>query len=190
MTRLPQVKPEDLSNLQKRLHDAIVSGPRGKFGGPFPALLHCPEIADRVQALGGTLRFEGKLSATLREVAILAVARHWRCAVEWDAHVVIAEREGVDPAVIRAIRNGETPRNTTPDILAVIAVCRALNDTQFVSDPTYRQAIGALGEDGVVELTVLIGYFGLLAMVLNTFEVAPDPIDGEPPDDLKLPERR
>lgn len=175
-----------MSEGQRRLYDAIVSGPRGKFGGPFPALLHCPEIADQVQALGATLRFDGKLSARLREVAILTIARDWRCIVEWDAHVTIAEREGMDMNLVRAIRDDDVLDDMPDDVCAVLALCRELTDTRFVSDTTYRQAVNAIGREGVVELTVLIGYFTTLSMILNTFEVAPDPADGVPVDHLRL----
>lgn len=187
MTRLPAFEIDTLSRAQRQVYDKIMSGPRGKFGGPFPALLECPQIADQVQALGGALRFQGRLSPILREVAILVVARHWRCVVEWNAHVVIAEQAGVDRAVIKSILNGNPSTQASPEIRAVIAVCRELNDTKFVSDATYRQAIDSIGLEGVVELTVIAGYFALLSMVLNTFDVAPNSVDGEITDDLRLP---
>ena len=186
MVRLPDFEPDNLTPPQRQVYDAIMAGPRGKFGGPFPALLECPAIADQVQALGGALRFEGKLSAALREVAILVVGRHWRSDVEWNAHVVIAEREGVERTVIEAILNNREAEGAGDDVQAVIAVCRELNETKFVSDATYQRAVDLIGLDGVVELTVLAGYFALLSMVLNTFEVAPADADGVPPDGLLL----
>lgn len=188
MSRLPPFDAADLSSSQRRIYDAILSGPRGKFGGPFPALLECPEIADQVQNLGGALRFGGSLPTLLREVAILVVARHWRSAVEWDAHVTIALREGVEPSVITAILNERPVDDASPDIRSVVALSRELNETKQVSKTTYQQAVSEIGLEGVVELTVLLGYFALLSMVLNTFEVDPSPADGVPPSELRLPE--
>ena len=189
LARLPDFDVDNLSAAQQQVYNAIMSGPRGKFGGPFPALLECPGIADQVQALGGALRFEGKLSAALREVAILVIGRHWNSDVEWNAHVVIAEREGVERSVIEAILHNREAEGAADDVQVVIAVCREINETKFVSDATYQRAVELIGLGGVVELTVLAGYFALLSMVLNTFEVAPADVDGVPPEGLQLPPR-
>ena len=188
MSRLPPFDAAGLSSSQRRIYDTIMSGPRGKFGGPFPALLECPDIANQVQALGGALRFSGSLPTVLREAAILVVARHWRSAVEWDAHVTIALREGVECSIITAILNEQPVDDASADVRSVVMLSRELNETKQISDATYQQAVSEIGLEGVVELTVLLGYFALLSMVLNTFEVAPSPADGVPPSELRLPE--
>lgn len=188
MARLDPLLPDAMSAEQRRIHDAILAGPRGKVGGPFPALLRSPVLADRIQELGAALRFQSSLAPDLRELAILCVARHDNSAVEWNAHVVIALREGVDAALIAAILNGDqVPDAATPSQRAVMAYCRELCATRNTSDQTYRAAIEHIGETGTVELTVMVGYFTLLAMVLNTFDVAPEDRDGVPPPELRLP---
>ena len=40
---------------QRRVHDAVVSGPRGELRGPLRAVLHRPELADKWQQLGELL---------------------------------------------------------------------------------------------------------------------------------------
>jgi len=163
-----------LSGAKKRVFDQIASGPRGRVGGPFPALLNIPEVADRVQALGASLRFDGKLSPDVREIAILVTARHWRCEAEWNAHVVIAQTEGLDDLVIERIaRNTPLPAEPSENALAY-ELCKELLETQFVSDERYGKAVQAFGEDGLVELVTIVGYFALLSMILNTYEVAPE----------------
>ncbi len=188
MNRLPPFDETGMSDTQRQVYETIMSGPRGKFGGPFPALLECPEIADQVQALGGALRFDGSLPTSLREVAILVVARHWRSVVEWDAHVTIALREGVERSLIEAILHEQPVEEAAADVQSVLMLSRELVETKQVSEATYKQAVLEVGLEGVVELTVLLGYFALLSMVLNTFEVAPSPADGVPPLELRLPQ--
>jgi len=188
MARLAPLPPDVMSAEQRRIHDAILAGPRGKVGGPFPALLRSPVLTDRVQELGAALRFESGLAPDIRELAILCVARHGNSTVEWNAHVVIALREGVDQALIAAILNDDpAPVAATPAQGAVLAYCRELCATQSTKDETYQAALDHVGETGIVELTVMVGYFTLLAMVLNTFDVAPEDRDGVPPPELRLP---
>lgn len=187
MARIAPLPPTAMSAEQRRIHDAILAGPRGKVGGPFPALLRSPVLADGVQKLGAALRFQSGLTPDIRELAILCVARHGSSTVEWNAHVVIALHEGVDHALIAAILKGApAPDVATPEQDAVLAYCRELCATQSTTDETYQTALKHVGETGTVELTVMVGYFTLLAMVLNTFDVAPEDHDGVPPSELCL----
>ena len=78
MSRLPEFDPRELDDAQKNVYNIIVSGPRGKFGGPFYALIHAPGLADATQALGAALRFNTQLTPQYRETAILIAARFWR----------------------------------------------------------------------------------------------------------------
>ena len=99
MQRLPKLDPGALMGRKREVYNTIAGGPRGGVRGPFVALLQCPDIADYVQGLGAHLRFEGALPGPLRELAILMTARFWTAAYEWCAHVTIAEKEGLAPAV-------------------------------------------------------------------------------------------
>src|SRR5438094_99629 len=93
--RFPSLEPERMSPAQKRVHDAIASGPRGGVRGPFGVLLRSPELADRVQKVGEHLRFNSSLPARLNELAILINARFWGSKYEWYAHRPLAIRASV-----------------------------------------------------------------------------------------------
>lgn len=192
MPRLSPVKPAAFTPEQKALFDAITGGKRGTdrpvadflgsdggMRGPFNAMLHHPAIGNAVQRLGEMLRFEGTLNGVLREVAILTVGRHWRAQYEWWAHARIAEQEGVDGAVIQAIYDRAPLPTEDADILAVHAFVKELVETQHVGDAAYGAALDVLGEQSVVELVYLAGYYGVVSGILNTFEV-PLP-EGETP---------
>ena len=171
MPRLPELDPDTLTPEQQRVFDTITNGPRGSVRGPFAALLHCPGVADYVQATGIHLRFDGVLPGVLRELAILTTARFWKAEYEWNSHAPIAEKEGLSPVVIDAIAHNQTPEFPSPDQQAVYAFCRELHGEHHVSDATYDAAVAVLGHEGVVELTVLSGYYTIISMTLNTFQV-------------------
>jgi 4-carboxymuconolactone decarboxylase len=98
-------------------------------------------------------------------------ARFWTAQFEWHAHARIAREEGLDDAVIAAIAEGAAPALATPEETIVYAFCRELHETRAVGAATYGQAVETLGQEAVIELTVLSGYYTTVSMILNTFEV-------------------
>ncbi len=193
MPRIPSLPVSELTADQQDFFDALTGGKRGAtraaeeflmpdggLRGPFNALMHHPAAGNAVQRLGEILRFEGTLSPVLREVAILTVGRHWRAQYEWWAHARIARKEGLDDAVIQAMYDQVALPTDDTDIVTVHAFVKELVETQHVSDKSYAAAREMLGEQGVVELVVLAGYYGLISATLNTFEVAM-PVGETPP---------
>ena len=173
MSRLPELDPNALTPEQKQVFDAITNGPRGGVRGPFAALMHHPGIAGHIQAMGIHLRFGGVLPGRLRELAILTAARFWGDEYEWNSHAPIAEEEGLGLAVIDTIAENRTPDFADDEESAVHAFCRELHGDHRVTDATYDAATAALGHEGVIELTALCGYYTLISMTLNTFQVSP-----------------
>ena len=172
MPRLPELEPNAFSLDQKRVHDNITNGPRGSVRGPFAALLHNPDIAEYVQAMGISLRFNGILPGHLRELAILITARYWDAEYEWASHAPIAEKEGLSSAVINAIAENQQPNFSNDDEKIVHNFCRELHEKHTVSNATYDATTTFLGHEGVIELTVLSGYYTIISMILNTFQVS------------------
>ena len=169
--RLPLPCAETLSDAQRRVYDAIESGPRGTVPALFMALLHNPELADRIQRLGALLRYETSLEPRLSELAILAIARHWSCQYEWHWHAAEAERASLPDAVIEAVKHRRPPPLTEPVEMAVYDFTCELQANRSVSDETYDKALALLGPAGVVELTALNGYYAMIAMTLNEHRV-------------------
>ena len=186
MSRLPQFNTDDLNDEQATIYNKIVSGPRGKFGGPFLGLIHAPHIADQVQSLGASLRFNTKLQAAYREVAILTAARFWHSEVEWNAHVVIAMEQGVPEKCILDILYDNKPSVEKSECNMVFNFCREILNQKIISQKTYQETSNSIGVEQVVELVALLGYFSLLAMLLNAFEIPSDPLDGVPPAEFSL----
>ena len=175
MSRLPPLEPDRLDPAQRAVHDRIAAGARGGVGGPFTVLLTSAELCSRVEQLGVFIRYDCSVPMRRRELAILVVGAHWKAENAWYAHAPSAARQGVPEAVIRAIGlGGDPPFEAEPD-RAVHAFVRELLRTGQVSDATYAPVQRLLGDKGTVELTGLVGYYSLLAMQLNTFQVAPPP---------------
>src|SRR5215475_1186773 len=115
MPRYTKLNPAEMSPAQKAVVDEIVSGKRGRFGGPFEILLRSPEVCRHLQRLGEYLRWGSSLSPALSELAICLTARHLRVNLEWHAHAPLAIEAGVPAAAIEAIRTGATPSFAAPD---------------------------------------------------------------------------
>ncbi len=186
MPRITLPEPNTMDATQRRVHDKIVAGRRGKVQGPLRAALHNAELADRWQALGELLRYNTTLTPRQSELAILVTGRACQSPFEWYAHRLEAERVGIEQHVIEAILAQTAP--TLPDTTDAVIVQFAieLNRHNSVSDGTYADALARLGERTVVELTALVGYYTMVAMTLNAHEI-PLP-EGVPPA-FALPQR-
>ena len=78
MPRYSKLNPAEMSPAQKAVVDEIVSGKRGRFGGPFELLIRAPEVCKHLSRLGEYLRWGSSLSPALSELAICLTARHIR----------------------------------------------------------------------------------------------------------------
>ncbi|ONG58907.1 4-carboxymuconolactone decarboxylase [Pseudoroseomonas deserti] len=171
MARL-SLPAEDARTEAQRLAVAeVTAGRRGRVPAPMIAWLQSPELARRGQHLGEMLRYETTLEPSLSELAILVTARHWTAHHEWVAHKREGLKAGMDPAVIAAIAARREPVFRDDRERAVFAVSKSLLETRGVPDALYAQAIAVLGERGLVELVGILGYYALVSMTLNTFEL-------------------
>ena len=185
MSRLAAVRPADATAAQREVIDAIAGGDRGRdrslesmlderggLAGPFNAWVHRPDLGRVIQRLGERLRFHGTLPGAAREIAILTVGAKWMAEYEWWAHVRIGRREGVADEAIDAIRRGERPRLADPLESAVYDFTAALLGTGHVDAAIFEAAREHMGDEGLVELVTLAGYYTLVSFTLNAFDVA------------------
>src|SRR5271168_1443757 len=70
MSRYREISPAEMTPAQKQVHDEIVAGKRGRFGGPFQILIRAPEVCRHLQRLGEYLRWGSSLPPALSELAI------------------------------------------------------------------------------------------------------------------------
>jgi 4-carboxymuconolactone decarboxylase len=168
--RLKLLSPGEMSADQKQTYDEAIAGKRGAPPPPMMAWLNSPEMARHATRLGGFLRFDTVFSAKLSEIAILVTARHWTSHYEWYAHRRLALKGGLDPKIIDDIRDRRTPQFDDPKAKMIYDVAKSLHEGHGVAQPLYDEAIKLLGQQGLVEIIGLCGYYTMVSMTLNTFE--------------------
>ena len=178
MKRIPELTQETMTDEQRAVADEIVSGPHARLVGPYLAWLHCPDLARRARTLSEYIRFRAVLPKRLSELAILVTGRYWKAEFEYYAHAILAKEAGLDEAIISAIAAGQRPEFHNADDEIVYDVCTELFETHRVSEPVYTRAVEVLGLSVVVELVATIGYYCMVSLTLNAFEIPLPP--GEP----------
>lgn len=175
--RLPELKPEQMTIEQKALYDALMAGPRHSTQGPFNTWLRSPVLGDRLQKVGEYLRYQTSMPHRLNEFAILITAVEWKSGFEWYAHYPLAIKEGLSPAIAEELRQGRRPKGMSADEATVYDFATQMHRKRQVSDAVFAAAKARFGEQGVVDLTALLGYYTTVSMTLNLAEV-PVPADG------------
>jgi 4-carboxymuconolactone decarboxylase len=176
--RLPAIPDDELTSEQRALIDAIRSGPRGRateMRGPFAVFLHAPAYGELAQRLGGFCRLKTQVPPRLSEFAILLTAKRWRAQYEWHAHVPHAERAGVTPQTIKALHAGRAPKSAPADERIVHDFVKELYGRKRVSDKTYARLHAVLGDQGIIELVGILGYYAMIAMLLDAFRMPVPP---------------
>ena len=108
------------------------------------------------------------LPGYLRELVILMTARQWGQSYEWNAHYPLAIDEGLSAEMAQAIAEGRRPEAMVEEEKILYELVMELQHNHGVSDSTYESAVSRFGEQGVVETVSLVGYYTMIAMILNT----------------------
>ncbi len=177
MSRIPELERHQLSPEQTKVYDAVLAS-RGSLHGPFRVWLHSPKFAERAQKLGELARYQTSFDRRLSELAILVTARFWDSQLEWSIHETPALEAGLSADTIDSIRRRETPSFQLSDESAVYLYTHELLHEHFVSDKVFADTLQHIGQRSITELTILIGYYTLVAFSLNAFQI-------EPPDDVE-----
>ena len=178
--RMPSIPAERLTDAQKKAIEEFKAARSQDISGPFVPLLRSPEVMSRARAMGDYLRFKSSLPPRLSEFVILLTARRWTQQYEWHAHQPLAVQGGLRAAIATAIAEGRRPDGLAADEEAVYALWDEVQRNQSVSDATYAKAIAAVGEQGVIDVLGITGYYTMLAMVMNTTRT-PLPDGAKPP---------
>lgn len=171
MSWMSELPLSGLTPLQAEVRDEAVRGPRGKMPAPMIAWLRRPEMARQAQALGAELRFRGILEPQMRELAILVCAQHWSSHYEWTAHKRIALEAGLNPEIIAAIARDDVPPKDQSNLMLVWHLSREILAHGKLGEGSRSEALSRLGEEGLVELVMVLGYYCMVALTLNVFEL-------------------
>jgi 4-carboxymuconolactone decarboxylase len=166
--RFKTLTEAEMTPEQRALIQKITSGPRKQIrGGPFQAFIRSPELGDIVQQFGAHVRFKSVFPDALKELAIMATARHWTAQYEWVAHRRMGVEAGLPPSVAEEIAEGKRPSGLSAEQATVYDFAVELLRTGEVSDKNFDGVKARWGERGAVELILTVGYYTTVSMILN-----------------------
>lgn len=185
--RMPEIPKDQMSDAQKQAAAELAAGPRGEVKGPFVSLLRSPEFMRRVQKVGEYIRFICPLDKRINEFAAIIAARHWSQQFEWWAHYRQALAAGLKREIADAVGEGRRPVGMAEDEEIVYDLLTEVLNNKGASDATYARAVAKFGEQGLIDLIGVAGYYALLAMVMNVARTAVP--EGPPLPLAALPQR-
>ena len=178
--RLPPIPAEKMTADQKKAAEEFAAGRGYSALGPFAVMLRSPEVMLRAKAMGDYLRFRNVLPKRVSEMVILITAREWTQQYEWAYHYGFALEEGLAKSTIEAIAEGRRPEGMKEDEAVAYDFSIELHRTRRVSDATYARALKLFGEQGIIDLIGVSGYYTFNAMMMNVARSKVD-IDNVPP---------
>jgi 4-carboxymuconolactone decarboxylase len=177
-SRLPYLRYDELDSRGQEVWDGVAGSRGGELVnaeggliGPFNAFVHAPGVGRHLSALGGRLRFRTSIERRLSELAIITVGAAWKAEFEWWAHARMAREHGVGDAIVDAIGRGDDPPFAADDERVIYTVARELTSAGRLGQDLYDAAQRLLGDEGMVELVSLCGYYTLISYLLNAFAV-------------------
>ena len=172
--RLPLPSLEAMTEAQRAAANDLIAGPRKGVKGPFIPLLRSPELMTRLQKVGEYLRFQSSLAPRISEFATLCVARAWSQQFEWVVHVPLALKAGTSKETIDAIREGRRPALMSLAEAVVYDIIAELLTTKGIAQATYDAVMSELGDQGLIDMVGVVGYFTSMCMVINVAHTPPE----------------
>ncbi len=170
--RMPEIPAEKMTEAQKKAAEEFAAGRKTPVFGPFVPLLRSPDVMLRAKAMGDYLRFNSKLNPKVSEFAILITARHWAQNYIWAVHFPAAINAGLGSQMLEQLADGRNPKPTYESEQLCYDFCTELLQNQSISDATYSWAVTKFGEQGVIDLVGIVGYYTFLSLIMNTTRTA------------------
>jgi len=171
--RMPPLPAAKMTDAQRKAAEEMIAGPRKGVKGPFVPLLRSPELMDRLQKVGEYLRFQSSLDQRISELVMLVVSREWTQQFEWFVHVPLGRKAGVSEDTIAALADGRRPSGMSEDEQVAYDFCEELLRNKGVSETTYRRGVDRFGENGVIDMLGVAGYFTTVSMIMNVAHSPP-----------------
>jgi 4-carboxymuconolactone decarboxylase len=177
-TRLPDIPLDQYTAEQKAAAQEFEKARKKAPWGPFAMLMYSPQLMNNARAMGDYLRYNSAFNSRLSEFAILITAREWHQDYEWHIHYPIAIKEGLNPEIAKAIKEGRRPEAMSEDESIVYDFTIELQRNKRVSETTFNKTEKRFGKKGAVDLAGIAGYYTFLAMEMNMAR-HPVPAGGE-----------
>ena len=170
--RMPPIPEDKLTEAQRKAVADITAGPRGEIRGPFWPMLRSPGLMMSAHKVGEYTRYHCPLDRRINEMATLMAARAWTSQYAWNAHYGKTVKAGVKPSTLEAIAEGRRPVDMAKDEEVLYDFVTEVLANKGASDATYAMAVAQFGESGVIDILGIVGYYTMLAMILNVARTA------------------
>jgi 4-carboxymuconolactone decarboxylase len=175
MSRLPLVARDQLDETGRATYDRLLQGfnarpgypQQTQIGGLYGLLMHSPELAARVSAVGDEILTAGGIDFLDKEITCLTVARETNCQLEWTIHEPMSRNAGVREEVIQGIKHWKLDGFTDRERLFVDFSLGVMRDD--LPDATWTQMFELMGERGIVNLTILVTFTALICHCMDAF---------------------
>jgi 4-carboxymuconolactone decarboxylase len=137
----------------------------------YKVMALCPQVGYDFLRLGNSILFKGTLPPNLRELAILRVGQINQAKYEWTHHVPIALRNGVREEQIDALPDWENSGKFNEQERTVLRYTDEVTRNIRIKDDTFAGVRSFMSEEGIVELTTAIGYYGMVCRILEALQV-------------------
>jgi alkylhydroperoxidase family enzyme len=174
MARIPYVEPatapEEVRKILERLPVKL---------NIFKMMAHAETNFRPLLALGTSILSQQQLSAKLRELAILRVARLSGAEYEWVQHVPIAIACGASEAQVTALETGAVnDLSFDPVERLVLAFTTEVVERVGTTEATFREMTQHFSSREIVELILAIGFYMTVARLMETTRIDVEPAAG------------
>jgi 4-carboxymuconolactone decarboxylase len=174
--RYREIALPDMSPEQRAGYDHIMRE-RGICPGPYKIWVENAQVMNLLVPIGSYYRRHSSLNDTEREIATVLIVAKWGAAYAVGEHEWIAESTGgysaaaIPPEKVERLIVGVPVEFADPRQQAVYEVSLALINSRYLPKSLYERAVTVLGNAGVTDLTVLLGYFSMVAFTLMFHDV-------------------
>jgi 4-carboxymuconolactone decarboxylase len=174
--RIPPLPPEEWEGDVKRILDTVPPGIERRLGDNniFPTFARHPGLFRAWLPFGGFLLTAGKLSGRDRELLILRTAVRTRSSYEWGQHVRISLDGGIEREAIDRVLDGPDADGWTPHEAALLRAADELHEDSRISDATWGTLAESYDDEQLMEATMVVGHYHMVAFALNSFGVELD----------------
>jgi 4-carboxymuconolactone decarboxylase len=174
--RIPPLPPSEWKGDLERILEATPPGIDQRLGenNIFPTFAQHPDLFRAWLPFDGFLLTAGKLRGRDRELLILRTAVLCNSSYEWGQHVRISLAGGIDRQTIDRVLEGPDAEGWSSHDSALLRAADELHQDARISDPTWGTLAETYDAEQLIEATMVVGHYHMLAFALNSFGVELD----------------
>jgi 4-carboxymuconolactone decarboxylase len=169
--RYAEIPVDQMTTEQRKGYELVIQE-RGEAPGPYKILIQNPNLLRVLVPVGKYFQqSHSSLSDAEREIVVNLINAKWHAAYSNYEHEMIGERAGLPAEKVQALIAGLHTTFEDPRQQLVYDMTSTLIAPRIVPQGLYERAVKLLGDAGLTDLTVLIGYFTSISMTLVAYDV-------------------